>query len=120
MTRNERYRRTWKGMYTLHKINAKRRGIEFELTPNQWKAIWFMSGHWRQRGPRMGQYVMCRVGDAGPYAWGNVFIGPAKVNLNYGGMWTRFRQSPEFPDDAEHAPSCERDQSPAENPARWT
>lgn len=112
MTPNARYRRTWKGMFTLHKINAKRRGVEFELTPNQWKAIWFMSGHWRDRGPRMGQFVMCRVGDAGPYAWGNVFIGPAKVNLNYGGYWTRFR--PDTSDTSrDHA---HRDTEPAGAP----
>ncbi len=90
MTPNERYRRTWKGAYTLHKINAKRRGVPFELTPTQWRVIWFVSGHWRQRGPRMGQYVMHRLGDVGPYAWGNVFIGGALENLIDGGSRTRF------------------------------
>jgi hypothetical protein len=57
------------------------RGIGWELTLGQWWKIWQDSGHWIHRGQGQG-YVMCRVGDAGPYAAGNVFIAPSIVNAS--------------------------------------
>lgn len=53
---------------------AKQRGIEWQLTYEQWLEIWMESGKWHQRGKRIGQYVMSRKGDVGAYAVGNVFI----------------------------------------------
>lgn len=58
---------------------AARRGIAWELTLMQWWAIWQQSGHWAERGRGQG-YVMCRFGDVGPYAVGNVFIALATHN----------------------------------------
>jgi hypothetical protein len=58
--------------------NAAKRGIPFELTFAQWWQIWQDSGKWAQRG-RTG-YVMCRKGDVGPYAVGNVFIASSSFN----------------------------------------
>lgn len=121
MTPNERYRRTPRGKYTLHKINAKRRGVPFLLTFGQWWVIWCFSGKWKRRGWRPGRFVMCRVGDAGAYEWGNVYIGPAKHNLRdaakKGGMVVKRRHtarsttvwfdSPQLPDDAQHTPQRE-------------
>ena len=57
------------------------RGIGWELTLMQWWAIWRDSGHWHERGAGRG-YQMCRKGDEGPYAVGNVYIGPGAVNLS--------------------------------------
>lgn len=54
--------------------NAKRRGVEWLLTFDEWWSIWTASGRWSQRGKGDGQYVMARHGDAGPYAVGNVSI----------------------------------------------
>lgn len=65
----------WRGQ----RNNAKRRGIEWELTLGQWWDIWQQSGHWDERGRGQG-YVMCRHGDEGPYAVGNVFIDTAVNN----------------------------------------
>lgn len=59
--------------------NAHRRGIGWDLTLWAWWQIWAASGHWAQRGRGQG-YVMCRIGDEGPYAPGNVFIALAAEN----------------------------------------
>lgn len=59
---------------------AKTRGIGWELSLWQWWSIWRTSGHWEQRGRGQG-YVMCRKGDSGPYAVGNVFIATARENI---------------------------------------
>lgn len=83
-TRSARYRRTLRGAYSKHKENAKRRGVGFLLTFEEWSAVWKDSGRLRWRGHRPGCYVMCRTGDEGPYALGNVYIGPAMVNFTDG------------------------------------
>jgi len=80
--RTRRYRETPRGQYTVHKANAKQRGIEFTLTFDQWWTLWQRSGKWAKRGNRKGCYVVCRKGDEGPYAQGNVFIGPFDQNLS--------------------------------------
>jgi len=61
--------------------NAAHRGIGWELTLWQWWTIWQQSGKWDQRGRGQG-YVMCRHGDTGPYALGNVFIALAAENTS--------------------------------------
>lgn len=60
--------------FITQRADAKRRGIEFLFTFEEWLAIWQDSGKWEHRGPRTGQYVMARFGDKGPYAVGNVRI----------------------------------------------
>lgn len=59
--------------YSGQKANAARRGIGWDLTLAEWWRIWTESGKWEERGRGSG-YVMCRHGDVGPYAVGNVFI----------------------------------------------
>src|SRR5580765_8503076 len=54
--------------------NAKKRGIPFLLTFDEWWLIWQSSQKWEQRGRRKGQYVMARFKDLGPYTVGNVRI----------------------------------------------
>lgn len=61
--------------------NAAWRGIGWSLTLWEWWTIWQKSGKWEQRGDGRGQYVMCRKGDVGPYALGNVFIASAQDNI---------------------------------------
>lgn len=70
-----------KGKYLRHKDNARKRGVEFSLTFDEWWLLWQASKRWAQRGWKQHQYVMCRKGDQGPYALGNVYIGLAKGNL---------------------------------------
>lgn len=70
-----------KNKYSCHMGAAKRRGIGFTLTFEEWCNIWEQSGKWEQRGRCKGQYVMSRIGDAGDYAIGNVFIQPSENNV---------------------------------------
>jgi len=60
--------------YACHKSKAKSRGIEFNLTYEEWWDIWEKSGKWAQRGAQKGCYVMSRKNDMGAYEIGNVFI----------------------------------------------
>lgn len=66
--------RTPIGAYARQKCTAKTRGIEFHLSLWEWWTIWQKSGKWARRGRERGQFVMCRIGDEGPYAVDNVFI----------------------------------------------
>jgi hypothetical protein len=66
------YRLSPPGRYQNHRGAAKRRGIEFRLTFEQWWQLW--EPYWAMRGPRRGQYVMARTDDAGAYELGNVRI----------------------------------------------
>jgi hypothetical protein len=51
------------------------RGIDFHFTYEEWVAWWKQhlgSGWFEKRGRCVGQYVMARIGDKGPYASWNV------------------------------------------------
>lgn len=61
-------------------LQAASRGVEWNLTAWEWWNIWQESGFWDRRGTRHDQYVMCRKGDIGPYAAGNVFIATCADN----------------------------------------
>jgi hypothetical protein len=65
--------------FHTQKSDAKRRGVCWELSLEQWCNIWHQSGKWEQRGRGQG-YVMCRPGDVGPYSVDNVFIALARQN----------------------------------------
>jgi hypothetical protein len=64
--------------------DAKARGIEFTFTLMQWRLWWMfelrMKGHDAKRGRGIGKYMMCRIGDVGPYTPDNVYCGTAKEN----------------------------------------
>lgn len=64
--------------YRQHKASAKQRGIEFDLTFDEWWEIW--QPHYAQRGRGAGHLQMCRTGDVGPYAVGNVRIDTVEAN----------------------------------------
>lgn len=68
--------------FTQQKVGARARGIGWQLTLVEWWGIWQQSGKWSQRG--RGKYVMCRIGDVGPYAKHNVFIATSSLNVVYG------------------------------------
>lgn len=63
-----------KQQYHNHKARAKRKGIPFELTFEQWYKIWLDSGHYHEKGTKHGQYVMSRYHDQGGYTIDNVYI----------------------------------------------
>jgi len=60
--------------FGCHKGDAKRRGIPFLLTFEDWLDIWTKSGRLEKRGHGRGRYVMARFGDRGGYEVGNVEI----------------------------------------------
>jgi hypothetical protein len=70
--------------FCIQRSQAKRRGIEWQLTFEDWFAIWTESGHWEERGKRAGCYCMARHGDTGPYAVGNVSIITVEQNSSEG------------------------------------
>ena len=56
--------------YIAHKSTAKKRGIEFLLTFEEWCDWW--GDDFAERGNTTGKLVMARFGDKGPYAIGNI------------------------------------------------
>jgi len=72
--------------YTQQKSNAKQRGIDFEISLEDWKGIWVASGKWDDRGRGANKYCMSRFGDKGEYVAGNVFIQLGKHNVSEGNL----------------------------------
>lgn len=70
--------------FTTQRHDAKRRGVIWLLTYEEWLKIWMDSGHWHERGCKKGQYVMARYGDKGPYAVDNVRIVLVETNNSEG------------------------------------
>ena len=68
--------------FSIQRSHAKRRGIEWQMTFEEWFAVWQESGHWHERGNRVGQYVMARHGDTGPYSPDNVSIVTCSQNIS--------------------------------------
>jgi hypothetical protein len=66
--------------FVSQRCNATRRGVSWEMGLTQWWMVWQQSGHWDSRGRHAHAYCMCRKGDVGPYAVGNVFIGRFREN----------------------------------------
>ena len=69
-----------KEQYNNHKARAKRKGVIFDLTFDEWLKIWTDSGHYYQKGTKRGQYVMSRYKDAGGYTIDNVYIQTVGAN----------------------------------------
>jgi hypothetical protein len=61
---------------------TKTRNIDWELTFDEWLDIWGTDID--QRGRGIGKLNMCRYGDKGPYAVGNVYIGTHEHNADHG------------------------------------
>lgn len=59
-------------VFTASKQNALAREIEWQLTFDEWWAIWRDYFHMRGRGTN--DLCMGRLADAGPYAVGNVYL----------------------------------------------
>ena len=58
--------------YLNNRANAKRRGVDFQLTFEEWWTLWKSKYHLRGRG--RGKYQLCRKGDIGPYSFANCYI----------------------------------------------
>lgn len=67
--------------YKAQRKRAEQRGIEWGFTFETWLGVWDASGVAHLRGKRMGQYVMARNGDVGPYTPDNVVICTVSQNF---------------------------------------
>ena len=72
---------TLRKSYNNHRNNARHRGIDFQLSYEEWCSIWQDSGYAELRGTGRGRYCMSRYNDTGAYAVGNVFIQPSTANV---------------------------------------
>lgn len=63
MSKYESSGKTPLARFKQQRWRALARGIEWELTFDEWLSIWTASGHFAERGKRAGQYVMGRKGD---------------------------------------------------------
>lgn len=68
--------------YMMQRNKAQHRGIEWNLTFDEWFLWWLESGHYHERGRLKGQYVMARFGDAGPYSLDNIMCIPNRENVH--------------------------------------
>lgn len=63
---------------------ARQRGIVFDFPLLRWSLWWrtelAKAGPGARRGCRRGEYVMARVGDAGAYEAGNVYLSTVEAN----------------------------------------
>ncbi len=75
--------------YNRHKNSAKQRGIEFDLSFDEWLEIW--GDRLSQRGKAAHQFQMCRTRDEGAYRSGNVRIATAAENHSEAGDTRRRR-----------------------------
>jgi hypothetical protein len=87
--------------FQAQRAAAKRRGIPFAMTFEEWLGIWQRSGRLRQRGTMAGNYVMARQGDVGPYCSSNIKIVSIEENLREAAANRKARQMLTAPSSAE-------------------
>lgn len=75
----------WRG-FQEQRSGAKKRGIEWKLSWEEWLQWWMNTGHIDERGRNKGQYQMCRVGDIGPYALDNIYCATLEDNASLPGQ----------------------------------
>lgn len=64
--------------FNSQKRGAKRRGIEFLLTLEEWIKWW--GSDFELRGKQHDSLQMCRYGDVGPYKAGNIYMASKSEN----------------------------------------
>ena len=64
--------RRLRAAYASHKRSARKRGIPFLFTFEQWSEWWLTDDRWSRRGRKAGQLQMGRKGNSGPYSPDNV------------------------------------------------
>lgn len=71
----------------MQKSAAKRKGIPFELSFEEWWAWWQVDDRWSRRGNAPESFVMARFKDIGPYAAWNIYCTTKAGNLNDWRKW---------------------------------
>jgi hypothetical protein len=67
--------------FSVHRADAKRRGIAFLMSFEEWSSWWLEDNRWARRGRGTGKLVMARFNDDGPYAVGNVYPATHAQNM---------------------------------------
>ena len=85
--------------YNAQKGLAKTRGIDFDLSFDEWKDIW--DGNFHRRGVGKDKLGMLRTRDEGGYSIGNVRLGTPKENMQEAAVANsvskaQFTKSPNF------------------------
>ena len=77
---------TPKQKYSAHKSEAKRRGIPFELTFDEWNNWWLSNGVDKRFATTHcpTQPVMSRFKDQGPYSLDNIYLNTRSSNTKEG------------------------------------
>jgi len=73
--------------YKSQRGAATYRGIPWEFSLKTWWGVWVKSGKWAIRGKRIGEYVMARKRDTGPYCSDNVYIITCSANIKERGTF---------------------------------
>ena len=66
------YSKSLIGKYNAQRMHSKERGIEFNLSFDEW--VWFWNGNIDKRGTYADQLCMCRKDDKGAYEIGNIYL----------------------------------------------
>lgn len=93
----EKYRKA----YAAQKATARRRGIDFRLTFEEWLAFW--GDDIDKRGRGTFDLQMQRPADTGPYALGNIVKGTRLQNCRTAGAMLRKRNSDKAAEDLKSA-----------------
>lgn len=72
----EQYRKSPTAKFVRAQAAARRRGVPWELTFNQWLNLWEDSGHCNADGPNTTQYRLVRFNDTGAFRMGNAVVIP--------------------------------------------
>ena len=67
--------------YRQQEFRARKRGIAWEFSFEAWCEWWLETGRWYARGRRGDDYVMARIGEAGPYSPSNCICITQRQNL---------------------------------------
>lgn len=78
--------------YHCQKGTAKRRGVPFNITFEEWWAMW--EPYWDKRGVGKDKYAMCRFNDTGAYEIGNVYIDTYGNNSRLAAVLQKQKQDP--------------------------
>jgi hypothetical protein len=66
------FERRLRHAYASHRRGARKRGIPFQFTFEQWSEWWLTDNRWSRRGRKAGQLQMGRKSNSGPYSPDNI------------------------------------------------
>jgi len=66
--------------YTGMRFHSEERGIDFNLSYEEFLEMWLESGKWELRGKHKEAYQLCRYHDEGAYSVNNCYIGTVQQN----------------------------------------